>query len=241
MNIHLASDHLTEALARAHEHWRERHAGEGTARGVTIAFSRQAGTYGAAIAREVANRLGWPIYDHELVTRIAEDMGVRRNLLESIDERRVGWLHEAMASLLAGQRVNDEAYFRHLIETLYSLSAHGNCVIVGRGAPAALPLSTTLRVRLIAPLEYRIAAVREEHGGSMADAAKRVETTDGERDRFISSHFGIDPNDPTNFDMVLNVARFNKAECVDLILAGYERMRKHANQAGPAKEPAPVG
>jgi hypothetical protein len=68
---------LTEALVRANQHWQLRSQGEGAAPGqptssaFTIALSREAGTYGAAIAREAAVRLGWPVYDRELLQRIA--------------------------------------------------------------------------------------------------------------------------------------------------------------------------
>ena len=42
---------------------------------------------GTCIAREVGNGVGWHVYDHELLERIAQDMGLRTVLLESVDER----------------------------------------------------------------------------------------------------------------------------------------------------------
>ena len=33
-------------------------------------------------------RLQWPVYDHALLEQIAKDLGVRTNLVESVDERR---------------------------------------------------------------------------------------------------------------------------------------------------------
>jgi len=229
MTKDLTTDHVAEALARAQQHWRNQPPSDAvTPSGITIAISREAGTQGAAVARQIAKRLGWPVYDRELVLRVASDMGVRQDLLESVDERRVGWLREAMTALLAGARVSDAKYFRCLIEMLVSLASHGNCIIVGRGAAAALPRKTTLRVRLVAPLKHRVEAVRQENGLTSSEAAKRVDTIDRERDLFVSSHFGIDPKDPANFDVVLNVERLSHADCADVIMAAYERMRDHA-------------
>jgi len=233
MKNQFAADQLTEALARAQKNWHEQH-GEHLPRGLTIAISRETGTFGAAIGHEVASRLGWPVYDRELVQRVADDMGVRHKSLDSVDEKRVGWLQEAMALLLAGPRVNDETYFRHLLVTLFSLAAHGNCVIVGRGAPAALPRASTLRVRLVASVQHRIDAIRRAEGITLAEATKRVKTTDEERDWFVTSHFGTDPKDAANFDLILNAERFSKAECAAMIIAAYERMRDHANSNEPA-------
>jgi cytidylate kinase len=224
--------HMAESLIRAHQHWQTIDQKEPGPSGqpvptFTIALSREAGTYGAAIAREVGDRLGWPVYDSELLQRIADDMGVRRTLLESVDERHVDWLSETLAGFLSTPAVSQVAYFRHLVETLLSLATHGECVIVGRGATKILPVATTLRVRVVAPLDHRVEAVRREHGITLEEAATRVEITDRERNRFVTSHFQIDATDPRNYDLILNVARFSKEECADIILAALDRLRAH--------------
>lgn len=186
---------LTEALVRANEHWQLRRQGESTSpeqatpAAFSIALSREAGTYGAAIARAVADRLGWPMYDRELLQRIADDLGVHHALVESVDEGRMSWLSDYLEGFSRHPGVSQYAYMHRLLKTLLSLAAHGHCVIVGRGATMALPAATTLRVRMMAPLEYRIEAVRREHGISKEEAARRVEATDRERDaacRFAS-------------------------------------------------------
>lgn len=231
MNHAFTSEHLTEALARANQHWQARHEQrdpeEATPTAFTIAINRETGTFGAAIAREVAKRLGWPMYDRALLQRIADDMGVHGKLLESVDERREGWVSECVASLFAVPRVNEVVYFRRLVEALLSLAAHGECVIVGRGATNVLPMATTLRVRVVAPLEHRIQAVQREDSLSHKEAIARVKTTDEERNRFITSHFQVDPADPTNYDLVLNVARFTQEECADFVIAALDRLRTH--------------
>jgi cytidylate kinase len=221
--------HLAESLVRAHQHWQERHEGDSNPepKALTIAVSREAGTYGAAIAREVADRLGWPVYDCELIQRIADDLGVRRTLLDSVDERQVGWVKECVANFLSVPEVSESTYFRKLVETLLSLAAHGECVIVGRGATVALPLATTLRVRVVAPIEYRIEAVQREHAISVKAATKQVETKDRERNGFVTRHFQIEPTNPAHYDLVLNAARFSTKECADFVIAALDRLRAH--------------
>ena len=100
MIINTSPERMTEALARAQLHWQQ--SDESRAPGkvaFTIALSREAGTYGAAVARQVGDRLSWPVYDSELLRRIADDMGVRQSLLERIDERQRGWLEECLSAL----------------------------------------------------------------------------------------------------------------------------------------------
>lgn len=224
-------ERITEALAEAQRLWGDKSRSSQPTGHFTIAVSRQTGTYGAAIAREVGDRLGWPVYDRELLLRIADDMGVHRSLLESVDERREGWLSEAFTRLFSGSAVNEAAYFRRLIETLVSLGSHGDCVIVGRGAPHVLPEETTLRVRIVAPLEHRIEAVQKKDRVSREVAAQTIETKDRERNRFLATHFRIDPTDPAQYDLVLNVGRFSTKECADLVLAALAKLRARTEAA----------
>jgi len=224
----ITTENLTQGLLRAHEHWNASHTGElqsGAESGFTIALSRQCGTYGAAIAREVGNRLGWPVYDSELLQHIADDLKVHSTLLESVDERQENWLCDCLEGFFTTPKVSSAAYFRRLIETLMSLASHGNCIVVGRGATQALPRAKTLRVRVIAPMEHRIEAVARERNISRKEAAARVELVDRERNRFVSSHFGSEPTDPANYDLVLNAARLSTVECADLILAALNCLR----------------
>jgi len=68
-----------------------------------------------------------------------------------------------------------------------------------------------------------------------AEATKRVKTTDQERDWFVTSHFGRDPKDASNFDLILNAERFTKVEIATMIVAAYEQMREHAkSEVAPA-------
>jgi cytidylate kinase len=74
-------------------------------------------------------------------------------VIENVDERHVSWLQECVESFAAVSAVREGKYARRLIETVLSLAMRGRCVFVGRGAPFVLPPATTLRVRLVAPLE----------------------------------------------------------------------------------------
>jgi len=246
MPFNLSSPALTEALVRANQHWQLRHQEEaGTEKSAapafTIALSREAGTYGAAIARAVADRLGWPVYDSELLQRVASELGVQQASLSTMDERHVSWLSEYLEGLSPHQGVSQYAFMRRLLETILALAARGNCVIVGRGATKVLPAATTLRVRIVAPQEHRIQAVQREHGISREEAVRRVETTDRERNDFVHEHFGMDAADPRNYDLVLNAGRFPIDQCVELILAALDRLRAASDTASasqPAKTPS---
>lgn len=232
--MHTSSTRLAEALAKTHHHWQTARLAETQSGGErprppapTIAISREAGANGGSIARVIGTRLGWPVYDRELVELVADSMKVRAGLLDDLDERRSNWIRECMESFGSGPNVSHSAYMHRLTETLLALAAHGECVIVGRGAAGVLPGATTLRVRLVAPREHRIAVIQERRKISRAEAIHWVETTDRERSGFLQEHFGADLTDPKHCDLVLNSARFSAAECAELVIEALHRLQNH--------------
>jgi cytidylate kinase len=228
MNHKHSSERLAEAMERARRHWRSQHRAESESLAParppwTIAISREAGANGAVVARAVGARLSWPVYDHELIERISSEMGVRADLLESVDEKQRGWLKEDLDRFFTGAAVRQSDYVRHLVETLLSLAAHGICIIVGRGAAQCLPAATTLRIRLVGPRDARVEEVQRRDGLSKEEANRWVDQTDQERNRFIRDHFKKDPGDGALYDLTINSSRFSVDECVELIAETLKR------------------
>jgi cytidylate kinase len=219
----------TDALARAQKHWSNPQSDESASRNKTawtIAITREAGAGGTTVAQELGRRLNWPVYDRELVERIAREMGLRSNLLESVDEKQKNWLVECVEAMTAAGPVTESKFVKHLVETLLSLSTLGHCVIVGRGAAQVLPAKSTLRVRLVADRLDRIAAAQRLHKLSEAAAGAWVDQTDRERVRFVKEHFRVDPTDPATYDLVLNTSRWSSAECADFIIEALRKIER---------------
>jgi cytidylate kinase len=212
-----------DALARAQKHWQTE-----AKTAWTVALTREAGTDGSPIAQEVARRLNWTVYDRELIEHIAREMGLRSTLLDSIDEKQRSWLLECVDSLSAAGAVSEPKFVKHLVETLLSLSAHGNCVIVGRGAAHVLPAASTLRVRLVGDRHDRVKKVQERQHLTETEAARWVEQTDRERAHFVKQHFFKDPMDPAAYDLVLNTSRWSKEECAELIVDAIAKLKQRA-------------
>jgi cytidylate kinase len=222
-------ERVTEGITRAQAHWYAR-ARRAATPAFTIALAREAGAPGTSVANALGERLHWPVYDQELVERIAQDMGLRPALLQSVDERSRSWLLEAVEGFSSAPGASENAYAHYLVQTLLSLGAHGECVIVGRGAALVLPRETTLRVRLVADLKDRIEATQKRLNLSRAEAQRWIEETSRERVRFVQDHFFKDPRDPVHFDLVLNSSRWSVAECADLIVDALRRLERHESR-----------
>jgi len=181
-------------------------------------LAREAGAKGSTIAQAVGARLGWPVYDQELLQHIAQEKGLQARLLEALDEQYVDWMTSTMRRLCSVPTGDAYTYLKPLLQLFATLSSRGHCVIVGRGAAAVLPPETTLSVRLVAPRQNRIATIQEKMGLSAAEAERWVEKTDRERFRFMKEYFHRDPTDPCHYDLVLNVGRLSTDECARVIV-----------------------
>jgi len=185
---------------------------------INVAISRQAGSGGSEIAQLVAQRLGWDLYDHKLLTRMEQESHLPQGVLERVDERHVSWLEAMAVSFGALKGSREGAYMPSLRAVLRELSKQGHCVIVGRGAAFYLPDRTTLCVRLVAPRPNRIARAQQLMELSAEEAGRWIDEKDRERRDFVRLEFGRVVEDSLAYDLVLNTGHLTLAQCADLIV-----------------------
>jgi hypothetical protein len=184
----------------------------------TIAVSREAGTPASEVARQVGERLGWPVYEREVPARIAQALHVPVGVVEAIDERRQSWLLECFEAFNSRCDLSESRYFRQLISVVRSLGERGRCLIVGHGAEHLLPPYVTLRVYLVGDREDRLAAFGRARHLDRWTASRQLDQIDSERSRFLREHFHVDPSLPRNYDLVLNTSQWSGSDCADFIL-----------------------
>ena len=184
---------------------------------MNVAISRETGTHEHEIASLVARQLGWQLYDHELVERIAARMHVSVTQLDPLDEHCAHWLQETVAMMSTVPIVRESQFVRNLVETTLELGNTGHCVFIGRGAAWILPPESTLRVALMAPLDHRIHVVMREMHVKAHEAAAIIEERDRQHARFAKAHFCTNDVDLHTFDLVLNTARLSMHDCAELI------------------------
>lgn len=184
----------------------------------TIAISREMGTPALEVARQVGERLGWPVYDREVPARIAEELHLPVAVVEDIDERRQSWLLECLESFGSRRGLSEGRYFRYLISVIRSLGQEGRCLIVGHGAGFLLPQQQTLRVCLVGDRQDRIAAFSRARRLDRGTAARQLDQINRERSCFLREHFHVDPSQPRNYDLVLNTSQWTPSDCCDFIL-----------------------
>ncbi len=194
------------------------------AKPVTVAISRERGAGGRAIAEEVAKKLDWPLYDRDLVDKIAEDSGVRTELLDQLDERRPNWIGEVFHGFSDEKQMSGAGYAVRLHRVLLALSYHGDCVIMGRGAAQLLPANRTVRVAIVAPRPHRIERLSQTLGSEHL-AASHADETDKHRVEFVRQYYHKDPLNLDDYDAVFDTSVMSHDECVEQLIAAIHAKR----------------
>jgi cytidylate kinase len=185
--------------------------------GLTIAFSRESGARGGTIGRRVGSKLGWQVYDQELLEYMAQDTVVRQGVLENLTPVATVWVEEQLQQLLREQNISQHPSIQNLAHIVLALGAQGEAVLIGRGAGFILPRATTLHVRMIAPLEERIAYMSEWLRLTREEAARKVCDSDARRNEFINTHFHRNPDEVHQYDILLNASHLGEDVCAELI------------------------
>src|SRR5947209_141955 len=193
-----------------------------------VTISREYGSGGGEIAARLAKRLGWQLIDHEIVERVASEMGTSVQEAEARDERTEGVLERALNSMLflnpaflgAAPPVaflSNEATYRETVNRIVkAAAARGHVVIVGRGSQMLLAQRRdVLHVRIIAALEQRIAYVMQREGVDQAAAQERIEMKDHDRARYFETEYHRKPDEAHLYDIVLNTSVLDLESTVD--------------------------
>ena len=171
-----------------------------------LTISRETGSEGAVIARRVGEMLGLEVLHREILDYMARRYGLRRSMLDFVDERTSNWFWESFGKWLDKEVVTQSEYIVQLGRILLLAARHASSVLVGRGAQFLLPREKVLAVYIVSPLEMRAEYVRQSRNCSVAEAKRYIRDTDRERRDFVRTYFHRDMDDPHLYDLVINRA-----------------------------------
>src|SRR5262249_46819413 len=148
--------------------------------------------------------LGWQVYDQEVLEYMAQDQASLAGAFDDLPDPVRGWAEGRLRALEREHGLGPSSALYPLARVVLALGAQGGGVFIGRGAGCPLPPRTTLNVRVVAPLNDRIAYMGQWLRLGEEDAAERVRTKDERRAEFLTAHFHRHPDDVHQYDLVLN-------------------------------------
>ncbi len=190
--------------------------------GPLITISRDFYCGGGTVAKKLAARLGWTLYDRELIDSIAADRKVAGDAIRRLDENVYPYLQEWANEIFLPGYVGHAVYMRGLARIISLIVQEGSAIVVGRGAHFLIPREKRLAVRLAAPVAWRIQNYMRATGEEHAAARDRVRQEDLRRRRFIGHNFRKDVDDPLGYDLVINTQEVEPSSVQQLILIALE-------------------
>ena len=184
-----------------------------------VTISREAGAGGSEIGRAVSQRLGWPVYDKNLLDHVAEKFCVSRMMLDLVDETRSNWVFDVLGTWMDHKIVPHEKFVAYLGRVLIEATKQGNAVFVGRAAQFLLPRSKILAVRIVASEKYRVQQIMANLGMTEVAARQFIHEVDEGRREFVERFFHHDLADPHLYDLVINVDRCGPQGAADEIIS----------------------
>ena len=210
----------------------------------TITIEREYGSGGAEIAKKVAARLGWKLWDQLLTNEIARLMDCDCRVVEEREEKRDPLYYRLFKSFMRGSyegslnaprlKMADADCIREVTERVVKdVAERGQSVIVGRGSAYYLQgWPDAFHAFVYAPLGEKVQRLRAT-GRDEREAAQLAETVDLDRAAFIKQYFGVEWPDRHRFHLMINSTIGTEA-AVDLILEGIAMLDKPQTASGPS-------
>ena len=188
-----------------------------------ITISRQFGSGGRTVGRQLAERLNIPFYDRELVKQVAEETGFDTKFIEENGEFSPSKsifsfaVSQGVPCMQNGLSVSDFIFCmqRQVILKL----AEKPCVIVGRVADYILrDRDDVFDVFIHASMENRADRIVRLYGESEKKPEQRLADKDKKRKIYYKHYTDREWGDAKNYDMCLDSGRIGIDKCVDLII-----------------------
>lgn len=196
-----------------------------------ITISRQLGTGEVEFTDKLTDTLGYPLYDDRLIQQVAAELEVHTGVVRAFDERLEPSAIQSVLSRITGGNVRRQLSTRReeggvrpeivrtaLRSVVREIARHDDAIIVGRGASIILSnLRRVLKLRLVAPVDFRAREHARTIGMNLGEAEEAVRRSDSDRGNSIRRMFNVDWNDPTLYDVVINMARTDRDTAVRIV------------------------
>ena len=190
---------------------------------VIITVGRSYGAGGRPVGKGLAERLGIPYYDSEILTRTAEKLGMDPKFVESADEKSASALNMIQAVPSMSNPNLEVENMRQRIalttrEVIEELASEGSCVMIGRAADQILKDKfNVLSVYITMPYEKRVKLVMERENLSEKDARRMINQIDHERAANYNDMAETRWDASESYDISLDLYKLGTDGAVDMI------------------------
>lgn len=185
-----------------------------------IAISRQFGSGGRTIGKEVAAKLGIPCYDSEIVEKITVKTGFAKEYVEKFGEYTVtdNLYNNALSGRTYDGHSDADKLWIAQKDVITKLASEGPCVMVGRCADYILQdVADCLTVFIHASDEYRADRIVSVYGKREESPVQRLHEKDTKRRAYYELYTGTEWGKSDNYHLCIDSGKIGIDKCVKLI------------------------
>lgn len=189
-----------------------------------ITISREFGSGGRTIGKEVAAKQGIPCYDHELIEKIAEESGFTKEYIAERGEytSHSGWFASAFSDRDFNGHSHQDDLWAIQRKVILELAEKESCVIVGRCADYILrDKADCLKVFIHSDMEKRAERIVKQYGERPETPEKRLKDKDKRRAAYYQFYTDTKWGAVQNYHLALNSGVLGIEKCVEIIAGLY--------------------
>ncbi|MDR2361314.1 MAG: cytidylate kinase-like family protein [Prevotellaceae bacterium] len=190
-----------------------------------ITIGRQLGSGGKQVGEQLAQRLGIPCYDKELINLASRESGLNQRFFEKADEKsrfsicgHLFGLHSGYMTENTGNYLCNEALFKIQSDVIRKLAAESSSIFVGRCADYILrEHPRCLKIFICADLHDRLARLVRMHNIPEKEARLLIEQSDKKRAGYYNYYTNKTWGMATSYDLCMNSSVFGTEEIVRMV------------------------
>ena len=192
-----------------------------------IVISRQFGSGGRTIGKEVAERLSIPCYDQEIIEKVAQNSGFAKEYIETHGEyaNHVTWFGRALDSQARANGMSNQDTIWIEQRKIILDVAQNPCVIVGRCADYILrDRDDVLKVFIHADDKFRAERIVKLYGEKTDKPEKRLKDKDKRRSAYYKYYTETEWGVASNYHVSLDSGKIGIERCVDMLEKLYKEL-----------------
>lgn len=187
-----------------------------------ITISRQYGSGGRFIAKKLAEKLGIPFYDNEIITMAAKESGYAESMFEKAEQVST---HSLLYSLsmfgtaagVYGLPLSDKVYLVQS-DIIKECAAKGPCVIVGRCSDYVLKdMNNLINFYLYSDIESRVKRVKKYYENDAKDVEEDILRRDKKRATYYNYYTTQRWGAIENYHLAIHTDAVGIDGCVDIL------------------------
>lgn len=189
-----------------------------------ITISREFGSGGRTIGKMVAEKLGIPCYDAELLHELSQKTGFAEEYIKEAGEYTPGTYISNLLSNRAFGPTNEDILWDIQQKLITELAQKGPCVIVGRCADYILrDKADCLKVFIHADMAFRAERIVKEYGEREESPQQRLMDKDKRRAAYHRFYTNMKWGYARNYHLCLDSGALGLENCVETIVNMYKK------------------